>query len=110
MQKSRDEAEAIRTEKEELKRIAEERKNEVLEKYQETESEKHLDQVEDGEEPGKEKEKLHGQGSSVEDTFTWLDTNGDGKITLPELQSHSVFDQNRDGIVTDEEARYWFFL
>ncbi|CAG0886261.1 unnamed protein product [Darwinula stevensoni] len=107
LQRSRDEAEAIRTEKEELRRVAEERKNEALEKYQEAEGEKQLDQEEEGEVPEKEKEKIQSQESSAEQTFAWLDSNGDGKVTLPELQSHSIFDQNRDGIVTDEEARFF---
>jgi protein kinase C substrate 80K-H len=39
-----------------------------------------------------------------------LDANKDGKLQMAEIQVHKIFDQNKDGIVSDDEARFFLHM
>ena len=36
-----------------------------------------------------------------------MDSNQDGKLQVEELQTHPAFDQNQDGTVSEEEAKFF---
>lgn len=91
----------VRTEKEDLKKVAEEPEKEALEKYRAAESEKKAQE----EALAKEKDE-----AEAREAFAHLDNNGDGVLTLEEMMSHQTFDTNRDGQVSEEEAKVNFDL
>lgn len=91
----------VRTEKEELKKVAEEPEKEALEKYRVAESEKKAQE----EALAKEKDEVEAR-----EAFAHLDNNGDGVLTLEEMMSRQTFDTNRDGQVSEEEAKVGFDL
>lgn len=43
----------------------------------------------------------------AEETFRKFDSNADGRVDIPELQTRISFDRNRDGEVSLDEARYF---
>lgn len=96
MRKEREEAETIKSEKEEAKKFAEEPEKEALERYRVVEEERKA--KEDADKKFKEEEEAR-------EAFQHLDNDGDGILTLEELRSRQTFDTNRDGQVTEEEAR-----
>lgn len=96
LKKEKEEADRVRTEKEELKKTAEEPEKEALEKYRIAESEKKA------QEDAAAKEKDEAEAT---DAFAHLDNNGDGVLTLEEMMSRQTFDTNRDGQVSEEEAK-----
>lgn len=96
LRKEKEEADKVRTEKEELKKTAEEPEKEALEKYRAAESEKKAQE----EALAKEKEEIEAR-----EAFEHLDNNGDGVLTLEEMMSRQTFDTNRDGQVSEEEAK-----
>lgn len=93
------EAELTKKEKELLKTQAEERESAALEKYKPSESEQPAT------EEGEEEEELH--ESDAEDYFKLLDSDNSGTITIAELQTRVIFDKDRDGVITEEEALYF---
>ncbi|XP_042879152.1 glucosidase 2 subunit beta-like isoform X2 [Penaeus japonicus] len=98
LKKEKEEAEAMRNEKEEIKKIAEEPEKEALEKYNTIEQERKAK----AEEEQKAKE-----DAEAREAFSHLDNDGDGILTVAELQSRQTFDTNRDGEVTAEEAKFY---
>lgn len=114
LKKDQEEAEALKSEKEAIKSDAEGRENAALKVYREAE-ELEKQQKADLQKDENEKE--------AKTMFTAFDSNTDGRyflikslrifilthnfirISLSELQSRQAFDQNRDGQVTEEEAR-----
>lgn len=96
LRKEKEEADTIRTEKEELKKAAEEPEKEALEKYRAAESEKKAQE----EALVKEKDE-----AEAKEAFAHLDNNGDGVLTMEEMMSRQTFDTNRDGQVSEEEAK-----
>lgn len=96
LKKEREEAEAARNEKEEIKKLVEEPEKEALEKYNAIEQERKAKA--DAEQKAKEEAKAR-------EAFAHLDNDGDGILTVAELQSRQTFDTNRDGEVTAEEAK-----
>lgn len=42
--------------------------------------------------------------------FDWLDSNQDGKLQIEELQTHPAFDQNQDGTVSEDEAKFFLHM
>ncbi|XP_055376825.1 glucosidase 2 subunit beta [Condylostylus longicornis] len=98
LQQRKNEAEAIRNEKESMKKEAESLENEALEIYKE------LQEVEKREK--QEKEALENK-REAEETFEKFDSNKDSFIEVIEIQTRIAFDQNRDGVVAVEEAKYF---
>lgn len=96
------EAELLKKEKEMLKRQAEELESVALEKYKPAETEQPATEETVGEE---EEEELN--VSEAEDYFKVLDSDSSDTITLAELQTRATFDKDRDGVVSEEEARYF---
>lgn len=94
-----EEAQMIKKEKELLKNQAEERENSALEKYKAAEPEQPAP------EEGDEEEEL--RETEAEDYFKLLDSDESGTVTVAELQTRSVFDKDRDGAVSEEEAAYF---
>lgn len=39
-----------------------------------------------------------------------MDSNQDGKLQVAELQSHAAFDQNEDGTVSVDEAKFFLHM
>lgn len=94
-----EEAVLLKKEKESLKNQAEELENAALEKYKQVEPEHAVA------EEGEEEEEL--QESDAEDYFKLLDSDNSGTITVVEIQTRVVFDKDRNGVVTEEEAMYF---
>nr|CAD7400176.1 unnamed protein product [Timema cristinae] len=83
------EADSVREEKETLKRAAEEVESRVLEQYRRVEEE----------ERQRETEKL------AFEQFHRLDSNQDGRLETAEITTQTMFDQNKDGAVSEEEVK-----
>lgn len=96
LKKEKEEAEAVRSEKEEVKKVAEEPEKIALEKYQAIEEERKAKA--DADKKAKDE-------AEAREAFAHIDNNGDGTLTVEELQSRQTFDTNRDGQVSEEEAR-----
>ena len=86
----------MRTEREELKKVAEEPEKAALEKYTVIEAEKKAQR--DAEQKIKDE-------TDAREAFAHLDNDGDGILTIGELRSRQTFDTNRDGEVSEEEAK-----
>ncbi|XP_050089648.1 glucosidase 2 subunit beta [Anopheles aquasalis] len=98
LEKSRAEAEALRDEKASLKSEAEELENAALKVYRDREEEaKRL----------KEEAAAHSNRDEAMETFQKFDSNQNNLLELVELQTRIVFDRNRDGAVTEDEARFF---
>ncbi|XP_049530722.1 glucosidase 2 subunit beta [Anopheles darlingi] len=98
LEKSRAEAEALRDEKASLKSEAEELENAALKVYRDREEEaKRL----------KEEAAAHSNRNEAQETFQKFDSNQNSLLELVELQTRIVFDRNRDGAVTEDEARFF---
>lgn len=39
-----------------------------------------------------------------------MDSNQDGKLQIEELQTHPAFDQNQDGTVSEDEAKFFLHM
>ncbi|XP_071454296.1 glucosidase 2 subunit beta isoform X2 [Hetaerina americana] len=98
LEKEQEEVERVKREKEYLKTVAEEAERGALERYRHVEEEERQRQRQDDDQ---EEEK------DMFDRFQVLDSNHDGKIDMGELQARQTFDQNRDGAVSDDEAKYF---
>ncbi|XP_022908667.1 glucosidase 2 subunit beta [Onthophagus taurus] len=98
LEKNRGEAEKIKEEKELLKKQIEELENAALAKYRE---------IEEEERKRKEEEEAEKNKKEATEKFILLDSNGDGKIDISELQTRKTFDQDRNGEVSEEEAKYF---
>lgn len=98
LEKSKVEAEAIRGEKAKIKDDAETLENAALKVYRDRE-----------ENARRIKQELEAQSSreEAEETFNKYDSNQNQLLEIVELQTRIVFDRNRDGAVTVDEARYF---
>ncbi|CAG9766825.1 unnamed protein product [Ceutorhynchus assimilis] len=94
--KNREEAENVRLEREEIKKKAEELENKALEYYRELEDQYKKKKAE------QEAEKLKEEAL---ENFKKFDSNQDGLIDIAEIQSRSSFDRDRNGQVSEEEAK-----
>ncbi|XP_053660539.1 glucosidase 2 subunit beta [Anopheles marshallii] len=98
LDKNRAEAEALKQEKATLKGEAEELENAALKMYRDREEEaKKL----------KEETEAVNNRDEAEETFRKYDSNQNQMLELVELQTRIVFDRNRDGAVTEDEARFF---
>jgi len=96
MQKT--ELEAAKVEKERLKEEAEAPEKEALDYYR---------QIEEEETRRQEEEKKAAEDAAAAETFAELDGDGDGVVTVAELQARPGLDTNKDGEVTEEEAKFF---
>lgn len=98
LEKAKKQAEEIKEEKYKLKSEAEVLENAALEVYKQAE-----------EEDKKQREEMEAEANKVEaeETFRKFDSNADGKIEIIELQTRIAFDKDRNGVVEEEEARYF---
>uniref|UniRef100_A0A182NMK0 Glucosidase 2 subunit beta n=1 Tax=Anopheles dirus TaxID=7168 RepID=A0A182NMK0_9DIPT len=98
LDKNRAEADALKQEKATLKTEAEELENAALKVYRDREEEaKKL----------KEDAEAVSNREEAEDTFRKYDSNQNQMLEIVELQTRIVFDRNRDGAVTEDEARFF---
>lgn len=99
LEKDKEEAEQLKLEKEKLKLAAEELENKALEKYKEAEeAERMLKQ---------EEEKKENEREAFEH-FQRLDSNNNEKLEKSEIITQQVFDQNKDGVVSEDEVKFFF--
>ncbi|KAH7970255.1 hypothetical protein HPB49_001710 [Dermacentor silvarum] len=91
--KSRDALEAVKTQ-------AMEAETQALQKYKDADSERKREQEELEMQRHQEEEK-----ANAREAFGELDLDGNGMLTVEELQKNNIFDQNRDGTVSVEEAK-----
>ena len=99
------EAEAIRLEKDAVKRAAEEKETAALAKYKELEEAKKQELEEQEFRKNEVKEQL-----AAEQAFKELDTDHDNLLTFTELKNVPVFDQDADGSVSDDEAKFFLHM
>jgi len=92
------ELERIKEEKQKMKEEAEAPEKEALDYYK---------KIEEEEKKREEEEKAAKEAAEAEVYFAQLDTNGDGLVTVPELQARPGLDTNKDGQVTEEEAKFF---
>lgn len=103
LQQRRNEQEAIKAEKEELKRNAEAAEAEALEIYKEQQREKDAAAAE----AAKSQEDSQTMRYESEAAFIKYDSNKDGFVEVTELMVDMALDRDRNGIVTVEEAKYF---
>ncbi|XP_077549826.1 glucosidase 2 subunit beta isoform X2 [Haemaphysalis longicornis] len=96
--KSRDALEAV-------KKQAQDVENQALQKYRDIEAERKKEQEELEMKKHEEEEQ-----AQAEKAFKSLDLDGDGTLTAAELQTNIIFDQNRDGTVSLEEAKFFLHM
>lgn len=91
-------AAALKTEREQIKQGAESAESAALEVYKQAE-----------EEEKRKKQELEATENrrEAETTFKQFDSNSDEVIEIAELQTRVQFDSNRDGQVTEDEAKYF---
>ncbi|KAL1490280.1 hypothetical protein ABEB36_013001 [Hypothenemus hampei] len=94
--KNKEEAERIKAEKEDIKNKAVEAENKALEYYRELEEQYKRKKAE------QEIEKLR---EEAVENFKKLDINQDGLLDYIEIQSRQAFDRDRNGEVSEEEAK-----
>lgn len=98
LKKSIAEAQALKYERENIKRDAEALEGAALDIYRASiESEK----------AARSEAAAKDNVNEAQDTFIRFDSNGNGVLEIVELQTRIQFDRNRDGAVSEEEARYF---
>jgi len=92
------ELEAVKEEKQKLRDEAETPEKEALDYYKRIE-----------EEEKKKQEEADAAASAAESAeyFSVLDTDNDGSVTMSELQARPGLDTNKDGEVSEEEAKFF---
>lgn len=96
LQKNKEEAEKVKSEREAIKNQAEEAESKALEYYKQLE-----------EQYKKKKAELEAEKEREEaiENFKKLDSNQDGVVDIAEIQSRETFDRDRNGEVSEEEAK-----
>lgn len=98
LSRNKNEAEHVRNEKEALKKEAEDMESIALQAYKKVEDE-HQEEVTQQEDESNRNEAL--------EAFNRFDSNQDGKLEISELQTRPTFDRDRNGEITEEEARFF---
>jgi len=101
LQAELDAAEKIKQARQQMKEEAEKPEKEALEAIRAAEEEERKRK--------EEEEALLAEGDA-ESLFKLIDSNGDDKIDVQEMKARQTFDKNKDGIVDDEEARFFLNL
>lgn len=97
LERDKNEAEAIKAEKEAIKKEIEKAEAAVLEAYRLINEAK---QAEEDENQKKQEEQ------EAFEAFSLIDSNKDEKIQVNELRARQTFDQNKDGVVNDDEVKF----
>merc|ERR1719154_20030 len=92
------ELETNKAEKERLKEEAEAPEKEALDYYKRIEEEGKKKQ---------EEEEAASAAAEAAEYFSLIDTDNDGAITMAELQARPGLDTNKDGEVSEEEAKFF---
>jgi len=92
------ELEKTKEEKQRLKDEAEIPEKEALDYYR---------KIEEEEKKRQEEEQAAKDAAEAADYFAQLDTDNDGLVTIAELQARPGLDTNKDGEVTEEEAKFF---
>nr|XP_023017571.1 glucosidase 2 subunit beta-like [Leptinotarsa decemlineata] len=101
LQKNKEEAEKLKAEREALKKEVEEQENAALEYYRQLEEEIKKKKAEE--------EEKKNRAEAIE-TFNEFDSNQDGLVDISELRTRESFDKDRNGEVSEEEAKYFLNL
>ncbi|KAG5884136.1 hypothetical protein JTB14_021805 [Gonioctena quinquepunctata] len=101
LQKNKEEAEKLKNERELLKKEIEERENAALEYYRQLEEEVKKKRAEEEAEKSK---------AEAVEAFNKFDSNQDGVVDISELRTRESFDKDRNGEVSEEEAKYFLNL
>lgn len=99
LERDKTDAESIKLEKEELKVQIESKENEALKVYREADEAERQKKIEEEEKQNREEAVL---------TFQYLDVDKTGLLTADELEAKTTFDKDKDGVVTEDEANYFF--
>merc|ERR1712142_73930 len=98
LETKKSELETAKDEKQKLKEEAEAPEKEALDYYR---------RIEEEEKKRKEEEEKASVDAEALEYFAKLDTDSDGVITLVELQARSGLDTNKDGEVSEDEAKFF---
>ncbi|CAG9135609.1 unnamed protein product [Plutella xylostella] len=98
LENDKTEAEKIKEEKEAIKSELEAKENEVLKVYRE---------AEEREKQKKNEEEDNKTKAEATEHFTRFDSDSDGHLTIAEIQTRSFCDKDKDGEVSEEEAKYF---
>lgn len=98
LQKSIEQAVALKNEREQLKNAAAAAESAALDVYKE---------AEEAERREREEREASENKKEAQQTFVLFDSNADGVVEIAELQTRASFDTNRDGEVSVEEAKYY---
>ncbi|CAG9853820.1 unnamed protein product [Phyllotreta striolata] len=101
LQKNKEEAEKLKAEKEALKNEIEELEASALEYYTKLENE--------AKQKREEEEAAANKAEAIE-AFNRYDSNQDGWLDVSEMKTRSTFDRDRNGEVSDEEAKFFLNL
>merc|ERR1711983_610641 len=88
----------MKDEKQRLKEEAEVPEKEALDYYK---------KIEEEEKQRQEEEKTAKEAAEASEYFSMLDTDNDGTVSVSELMMRPGLDTNKDGQVTEEEARFF---
>lgn len=98
LKKSIDEAQALKDERDNIKKDAETLENAALEIYKEAQEEERATRQDTDSNDYLREAKEH---------FIRFDSNGNGVLEISEIQTRVQFDRNRDGAVSEEEAKFF---
>lgn len=98
IQQSIQQAEALKLERENIKKAAEELESQALESYK---------QIIEAEKQRKAELEAQENRAEAEEKFKLFDSNGDGVVEISEITTRVQFDSNRDGQVDEDEAKYF---
>ncbi|CAH1101825.1 unnamed protein product [Psylliodes chrysocephalus] len=101
LQKNKDEAEKLKVEKEALKKEIEELEGTALEYYK---------KLEDEAKQKKAEEEAAANRAEATEAFNRYDSNQDGWLDISEMKTRTTFDKDRNGEVSDEEAKFFLNL
>merc|ERR1719470_436937 len=97
-EKKKVELEALKEEKQKSKEEAEAPEKEALDYYK---------RIEEEEKKRQEEEEAASAAAEATEYFSLLDTDNDGTITMAELQARPGLDTNKDGEVSEDEAKFF---
>merc|ERR1719470_389879 len=97
-EKKKVELEALKEEKQKFKEEAEAPEKEALDYYK---------RIEEEEKKRQEEEEAASVAAEATEYFSLLDTDNDGTITMAELQARPGLDTNKDGEVSEDEAKFF---